>query len=314
MGSSEVVGGIDTYILYKTQSVFTTSVTPDTIFGGLIKSASFGVDRQYNERVGFVGTQAHDGRATAQQLAGTVVTNGSVDFDVQRWDWLQHVLLGTRTGTGTTATPYIYSVGRDNGFLTVTEEIVNTGPNSHRVYPGMVINSASISCSVGEPVTANLTLLGGQLTKSTTVTAKQAQLTDEVYNFSGGSIELPSGTALNNIIDSVSFDINNNYTMIYGFNEEAKNAKPGKLNIGVKLTLKYLDDTVIEQLLGGSAGVGNQTVVDLKIKFAKGSSKYVEFEFNDVVLNRVETSHNLNEFVVEDIDIIPRKLVVKEVV
>lgn len=314
MANSERIGGVDTYVLYKTQTAYTTAATPDTIFGGLVRSAKFSTDRQYNERTGFVGTQAWDGRATAQQLAGTVITNGSVEFDVQRWDWLAYVLLAERTGSGTTGTPYQYLVGRDNGFLTLSEEIDNDTTDSHRVYPGMVINSASISCSVGEPVTASLTLLGGQLSKTTTVASKVAQLTDEVYNFSGGSIQLPTGSALSNIIDSVSIDISNNYTVIYGFNEEAKNAKPGKLNISVKLTLKYLDDTLMEQLMGGATGISDQTIVDFKLKFEKGTDKYVEFEFKDVVLNRNETSHNLNEFVVEDTEIIPRRLIVKEVV
>jgi hypothetical protein len=312
--NSERVGGIDTYVIYKTQTAYTTAVTPDTIFGGLVRSAKFGVDRQYNERTGFVGTNAWDGRATAQHLAGTVVTSGSVEFDVQRWDWFQHVLLGTRTGDGSAGDPYVYDVGRNNGFLTVSEEIDNEATDSHRVYPGMVINSCDLNCSVGEPLTASVSLLGGQLTKTTTVIAKIANLADDVYNFSGGSIELPSGTPLSNVIDSVSVSINNNYTPIYGFNEEAKNAKPGKLNLKLSFTLKYLDDTLLNQLLGSSTVVGAQSVVDLKLKFTKPNTKSAELLFKDIVINKVDTSHNLNEFVTEDVDITPKRITLTEVV
>lgn len=311
--NSEVVGGIDTYVLYGVQTSYTTGVTPGTIFGGLVTSSNFETDRQYNERTGFVGTQAYDGRATAQQLAGTVTTNGTVEFDVQRWDWLEYVLLANRTGSGTTGTPYEYTIGKTTKALTVSEEIDNVETDSHRVYEGMVINSVNIRCSVGEPVTATVNLMGGRVNKGTTIQAKQSQLTDEVYNFSGGSITFGAGV-LNNIVDSIDITITNNYTLLYGFNEEARNARAGKLNLTFRLTTKYLDDTQMAQLLGSSTALDDQTPIDVKLKFEKGTNKYIEFDFKDVVLNRSGTRHQLNEFVVEETDMLPKRLIVKEVV
>lgn len=312
--NSERIGGIDTFVLHKVQTAYTTSVTPDTLFGGLVKSANFTTDRQYTEKSGFKGNQAEDGRVTAQQLAGTVVTGGTIEFDAQRWDWLEYLLLKDRSGSGTTESPYVYGVGNTAKYLTVSEEIENEATDSHRVYGGMVINNASISCSVGEAVNVNLSLLGGRLSKTAVLGTKVAQYTDEVYNFSGGSITFPDTTEFNNIIDSITIDVSNNYTVIYGFNEEAQNARAGKLNLNIKLTTKYLDDTNMEQFLGSATDISGQTVVDLTIKFDKGTDKYIEFTFKDVVITKSDTQHTLNEFVVEDLEILPRNLEVKEVV
>ena len=309
--NSEVTSGVDTYVLYGVQTSYTTSVTPNKIFGGLVTSVSLETDRQYNERAGFVGTNDYDGRTTAKNLAGTVITSGTVEFDVQRWDWLEHVLLKDRTGSGTSGTPYIYTVGKTPKFLTITEEISNAGTDSQRTFTGMVINSASIRCSVGEPVTASVSLLGGQVSKNTSITSKIAQHEDDVYNFSGGSINM--GGALDNIIDDVNIEINNNYNVIYGFSEESKNAKPGKLNLTFRFTTKYLDDTVISQFLGGDT-VGDQTPVDIILKFDKADDKYVEFTLKDAVIRRMGNNHNLNEFVVEETDVIAKRIEVKEVI
>jgi hypothetical protein len=119
---------------------------------------------------------------------------------------------------------------------------------------------------------------------------------------------------MGNIIDNVSIDISNNFSVVYGFNVEAQNAKPGKLGVSLKITTKYLDDDQLTQLMGSATAITSQTPVDIKVKFAKGTDKYVEFVFKDVVLNRVSDTHNLNEFVVEEIDVMPRRIEVNEVV
>lgn len=309
--NTEVIGGINSYVLYGLQSVYTTAVTPDKIFGGLITNASFSVDRQYNERSGFAGTGTNDGRVTSHTLPGTLSTSASISFDAQRWDWIAHALLASRTGSGTSGTPYLYTVGNTANYLTLSEEIDNVATNSSRAYPGMVINNVSIKCGVGEPVGVTVDLIGGLLSVDTTLSSRIAQNTDDVYNFSGGSITFNT-TTLGNVIDSVDLNISNNHTVIYGFSEEAKNAKPGKFSVGLRFTAKYLDDSVIEQMLGSSTGLDDQTPINIKLKFEKGDS-YVEFTLKGAVVNRDETGHQLNEFVVEDVDIIGKALEIREV-
>jgi len=312
VANSEVVGGIDTRILYGAESAYGTGVSTGLIFGGLIQSASFDVDRQVQEHAGFAGTAVTDGRTTAKFTTATVSVRASVDFKVQRWDWLEYVLLATKTGAGTVGSPYVYSIGKATKSITVTENIDNVGTDSERTYAGMVVNSATIKCAVGEAVSASLELIGGKLAKDTSISAAVAMLTDDLYNFSGGTIEMPDATPIGNIIDSVELSFNNNYTLAYGFNQEAQSARPGKLNMSLRFSTKYLDDDQMDRLMGSSTAITSQTPVTLALKFTKGSYS-IDFVFTNVVINKITDSHNLNEYVVEDVETLASTLVVSEV-
>lgn len=311
MANSEIVGLIDSYILYADESTYGSAVTPDTVFGGLIQSSSFEVARNNTEHAGMVGSGASDGRVTAKFTPGTVSTRASVNFLAQRFDWMEYLLMGTKTGSGTVASPYVYSIGRTWKSLTVTEEIDNVTTDSERIYAGMVVNSATIRCSVGQPVSVDLELVGGKIAKDTGVVARIAQLSDDLYNFSGGTIEMPDATSIGNVIDSVEFTYSNNVTVLYGFSQEAVNARPGKINIGLRFSLKYLDDDQMDKLMGSSTAVSSQTPVTLALKFTRGN-QYVDFVFSGVVIDRITDSHNLNEFMVEDNDLLAKSLVVTE--
>lgn len=312
MVNSERISGTDTFILYAPETTYGTAGTTATIFGGLITSANFEGDRNINERTGFAGTNAYDGRATAQMLPGVVSTKGSVEFDAQRFDWIQYLLLGGRTGNGTVAVPYVYSTGSTSQSVTLFEEIDNVTTDSHRVYPGMIINTANIRCSVGQPVTVSLDLIGGKLSKTTTIGSRQAQLTDEVYNFSGGTIEMPTSTPIGNVIDSVDISWNNNATILHGFNQEAQNARPGKISCSVKFTTKYLDDDQMDKLMGSSTAVTSQTPTTITLKFTRASGQYAYFAFTGVVISRISDGHQLNEFMIEDVENLARYLTVTE--
>lgn len=311
--NSEVIGGVDTFILYGAESSYGTAVTPTLMFGGLIQRSNFSVDRQNTEHAGFAGTGTADGRKTAKYTPGTVATRSTVEFRVQRFDWLEYVLLGTKTGAGTTQSPYVYNLGSLTKSLTITEEIDNVGTDSQRTYPGMVVNTSTIKCSVGQAADVSLELIGGKLTKDSSINSKVAQYTDELYNFSGGTIEMPDGTPIGNVIDSVEISISNNYEILYGFNQEAVNARPRKLSISVRFTLKYLDDDQMDKLMGSSTAITSQTPVTLALKFIRGGSQYTDFVFSNVIINKIEDSHDLNEFMIEDNDLLAASLVVTEV-
>ncbi len=312
MANAEVISGVDTYILYGAESAYGTAVSTTTMFGGLIQSASFEIDRQVSEHAGFAGTGTIDGRQTAKYTTGTVSARGSVEFLAQKFDWLEYLMLGTKTGSGTTGSPYVYSLGKATKSITITENINNVTTDSERTFAGMVINNATIRASVGEPVSVSLDLIGGKIAKDTSVSSAVAQHTDELYNFSGGTIEMPDSTSIGNVIDSVEFTLNNNYVVLYGFNQEAVNARPGKLNIGVKFTLKYLDDDQMDRLMGSSTAITSQTPVTLALKFTRAGSQYVDFVFTNVVISKISDQHNLNEFLIEDNDTLAQSLVVTE--
>jgi len=312
MANSERVAGVNTYILYGAESTFGTAVTANLVFGGLIQSSSFDVDRQIQTHRGFAGTTLGDGRVVKKFTTGTVMARSSVEFKAQRFDWLEYVLMGTKTGSGTTGAPYVYSIGVTPKSITVTEEIDNVTTDSQRTYAGMLINSATIRCAVGEAVNVSLDMLGGKIAKDTSVTGAIANSTDELYNFSGGSIEMPDATVIGNIIDSVDITITNNAEMLYGFNSEAQAGIIKGLDLNIRFTLKYLDDDQMDRLMGSSTAIASQTPVTLALKFTRAGSQYVDFVFTNVVISKIADSHQLNEFMVEDVENIGQTLVVTE--
>jgi hypothetical protein len=312
MANTELIGGVDSFVLYGAESSYGTGVSATATFGGLITSGSFEVDREVQEHSGFAGTGVADGRKTSKFTSGVTRVRGSVEFKVQRWDWLEYLLLGSKTGNGTSGVPYVYSLGATTKSLTVTENLDND-TDSQRTFAGMVINSASIRASVGEPVYASVELLGGKVSKDTSIGSRVAILDDGVYEFSGATIEMPDGSPLGNVIDTVDMSVSNNYEILYGLgNLEAVNAKPKKLNLSVRFTLKYLDDDQYDRMLGSSSAVSSQTPVSLSVKFVRGS-QYADFVFTNVVIPRINTNSPLNEFVVEDVDCIGMGLTVTEV-
>ncbi len=313
--NSEVVGGVDTYSLFKAETTYGTAVTPDSVFGGLIQNMNFEVIRNNTEHAGFVGTVTGDGRVTKKFTPGIVEVKASAEFRVQSFDFLEYLMLGTKTGSGTSGSPYVYSIGTSTKSITLSEEIDNVGTDSHRVYAGIVIDSGSIRCSVGEPVMVSLDMKGGKAAATTTVLSKVANLTSDLYNFSGGTIEMPDGTSIGNVIESIEISIGNNYEIKYGFNQEAVSARPRKLTLGVRFTLNYLDDDQLARLFGSATAITTQTPVTLALKFTRATAgaQYVDFVFSNVVINRISDSHQLNEYMIEDIENLASNLVVTEV-
>jgi hypothetical protein len=312
MVNRELVAGRDTFVLYKAESTYGNAVATDTAFQGFVGSASFDVDRQVQGHRGFAGTTLGDGRIIKKYTTGTVQVRGSVEFKVQRFDFLQYVLMGTRTGSGTVGVPYVYPIGVSTQSITVTEELNNATTDSQRTYAGMVINNCSIRTSIGEAVSVSLELIGGKIAKDTSVGSIVANLTDELYNFSGGTIEIPDATSIGNVIDSVDISINNNAEILYGFSQEGVNAVIKGLDISVRFTTKYLDDDQMDRLMGSSTAISTQTPVTLALKFTRAGGQYVDFVFTDVVISKINTGHNLNEFIIEDNDTIASTLAVTE--
>lgn len=314
MAQSERIGGIDTYILYGEESTYGTPVTPNLKFGGLIQSADFDIDRQYREHAGMVGTGTAEGRATSQFTTGTLQVRSTAEFLPQRWDWLQYLLLGTRTGAGTSGNPYIYTLGSSIRSLTLTEQITNVDTDSLRTYPGTVIDSATIRLTSGEPVSVNVDMIGGKLTKSTILNAIIANLSDEIYNFSGATIEMPDGSSIGNIIEDGQISISNGMKLKYGMNIEAQSARPGRLQLGINFRLNYLDDDQMDQLMGSTTAISSQTPVTLSLKFSRNNgSQYVDFVFTNVVITKIRDTHALNEYVIEENNLLGSQLHVVEV-
>jgi len=299
MANTEGVAGVDSYLLYGEESTFGTAVTANTHFG-LVRSFTPRTTNNNHYSRGFAGDSS--GRNVQKIVAGKAEHTLGVEFEVLNWFFFEYVV-GARAGTD----PYTYTESDSPPSITVVRSIVNPGASStdrDEIWAGCVVNSATIKCSVGEPVVVTLDIMGAKHSFDTSVTSSVALPTDEVYNFSGGSIELPNGSVLGNIIDSVEITITNNYEMLWGLGSRiAQNARPKSRDYKIRFSVKYLDNDLLTAVLG-AAVPGDTTVpteyASIELNFVQGN-RSAAILFDTFVFDDLGGKENQNEILGEDL-------------
>ncbi|MFZ5988882.1 MAG: phage tail tube protein [Bacillota bacterium] len=303
MANAEKIGGVNTYVLYGDESTYGTAGTVDTHFG-LIQSFTPSQKNNLIKHRGFVNS-ASGGRDIARVSAGKYEAALSLEFQPIIWTWLEYVL-GSRSGSGTIASPYIYLGSNQPTSMTIAHEIDNVTTDREEAFLGCIVNSCTIKASVGEPVSVSLDILSADMDKDATITANVALSTLNPFTFVSGSIEIPNGVAISNIIDSIEITINNNAEIAYSVGSRIGKKPIFKArDYTVKFTLKYLDDTFIEKFLGSASGptVTATPTEDatIALKFENNNAHYVDMVFYSCRIDEFADPANLNEMLTEDI-------------
>jgi len=217
MVNTEKIAGVDSYVLYGVESTYATAVTADTHLG-LIQSFTPTIDRQVNEARGLKGSTT-GGQGVMKYTLGQFTSGFTVDFNTFDFSWLQFVI-GARTGTGTSADPFIYTEGNTLSSLTFSSSIDNVTTDRDSQHLGCMINTTTIRADVGNPVTVTMDVLSGEFVKDSTVQSTVALPTNEIVNFTGVDIERPDTTSISHIIDSVEIIFTRNPEIIYGLGSD----------------------------------------------------------------------------------------------
>ena len=312
MANAEKIAGVNSYILYGAESTYGTAVSTTKHFGLV---TSFKPSLKNNLILGrsFKGTST-GGRNVAKVVGGKFESGFSIDFEPQVFDWMEYVLGTAPTGLGTGASPYVYAESDAVGSLTVSHSIDNATTDRDTQYLGALVNTCTIRCSVGEAVTVSLDFVSGDVDKDSTVQSAVALDTSDPFTFAGGSIEIPDGSAISNIIDSAEITITNNAEVLYGLGSRTGQAGVVKArDYNVKFTLKYLDETFIDWVLGSATGPTTPTrSATMSLKFTNGTNKYIDFVFTGVTFEDYSVGADLNEVLTEDMNAICESLSVTE--
>jgi len=307
MAQTEAIGGVHTYILYGEESTYNTAVTTDTHLG-LVTSFKSTINNNLTENRGFVGTST-GGRDVVKFTSGALNISGSVDFKITNWAFMEYVL-GSVSGSD----PYTYTGAEVPPSITLSHNIDNPGSSAtdqEEIHSGVVVESISIKTSVGEPVTATLDFKSAKVVVDTTLSTAVGLPDEDVYNFSGGAIELPSGSALDNIIDSIDVSITNNQEILYGVGSRlGQNALPKARVYSIKVTLKYIDNDLITAALGATtptATGGPTEYATLVLTFSSGT-RSMTMTFSGVPISDFAKTADLNEVVGEDITLSAKTL------
>jgi len=301
IANTEAVGGVDTYVLYVEEATYATDPGSGYAHIGLTKSFKPTVNNEVTKLRGFVGS-ASGGRDVAKFVPGKHVASAVWEFDVNDWQFLKFVL-GTETGSG----PYTYTGANLPPSLTIHYPIDNPGGSStdrDGILLGSVIDSCTIRCAVGEPVSCTLNVMSAYNMYDTNIISNAAMISDDVFDFTGGSIELPDGSTISNIIDSIEITIKNNWEILYGIGSRlGQNAKPKEREYTIKFTLKYLDNDMWEKLQGAAtptATGGPTENATIALKFEKGTQS-ADFVFTTFVFDDGTLNMELNQVLTEDL-------------
>jgi len=309
--NSEAVSGVDSYVLYKVETTYNTAVTADAQLG-LVTNFTPTTSNNNSFRRGFTGG-GQSGRDVIKVLGGKTEHGLSIDFDVINWLFMEYVL-GGQSGSD----PYTYSGSDATSSMTIVRAIDNPGTSAtdrDEIWTGCVIDSVTIKASVGEPVSVSATIKAGGHTFDTTIHSKVTLGTPSIYNFSGGDIELPNATSISNIIDSVEITITNNYELLYGLGDRRPQAaRPKTRDYKIKFSLKYLDNTYLQAILGLAEPIATTVPTEyatIELNFVDGD-RSAAFLFSKFTFDELSGKESLNELIGEDFSGTAHTLVVTE--
>ena len=80
----------------------------------------------------------------------------------------------------------------------------------------------------------------------------------------------------------------------------------------INFTVKYLDEAMVERVMGGSAALGSQTESSLTAVFANGANRTADFAFTGVVFPEYDGSQTPNEILTEGLVVFARTLIITE--
>jgi len=307
MANSEGIGGVHSFLLYGKETTWGTPVTVNSHFG-TDTSFKATINNNLKSNRGFKGTTT-GGRNVIKFSSGVLDTSLALGFTVNRWNFMEFVT-GAEGGAG----PYTYDEDDVPPSLTIGSNIDNPGGSATdqlMTYQGCVVDTCAIKSSVGEPVTVNMDMKCQYGILSTSLSTPVALPDEEVYNFSGASVELPSSSAFPNIIDSLDITIKNNWRLHTGLGDRRPvRALPGEREYTIKITYKYLDNDLMTAALGATTptAVGGPTeYATLVCNFVLGG-KSMTMTFSGVPIGDFAQSHDLNETLSEDITLTAKSL------
>lgn len=311
MADTELVSGVDTYVLYKKETTFGTAVAPDAHFGNET-NIRFRKTRNTQKIYG-VTDGSTGGQQQRRVLKGKYAATISVDFNPINFAHLE-LIMGTVSGAGTSGNPYIYTHAKRPPSATIGQMIDNGTTDSRRRHAGCIATSYVLRAAEGTAPTCTMEFQSGTSpSASTTLDANATLMTGSEYNFDGASLEAPDGTLIDNIIDSVTLTINREGVLHYGLSETALSYTYGKTVYSIAVTFKYKDDDHWTNFNGAQTGLSAlASYATMALKFTNGASKFVDFVFSTVTADPHDDNESLNEALTEDVTYTAHNLTVTE--
>ena len=307
---AEIRAGVETFVLWGIESTFGTEApTIDKNFG-FLQTLTTNIRRNLLEYRAFKGADG-GGRSPAAILPGKFDFTVTADFKPTDFAFLE-LALGSVSGVGSVGDPFIYTPVATQPSFTISDNYDTTVDSSRKML-GCKVNSCTIRSTIGEPASVTLDVLGGDLTKSASLTSTVNLPTVDPFNFDQGDIEIPDSTPIDNIIDSFELVITNNIELLHGVgNITAQNSLGKARDFKVNLTLKYFDDTLMELMMGNSSTVQSPSnIATLTLKLDNGV-QFVELKLTDLKIVNLDPSATVTEILTEGLTLTAKSMTAVE--
>lgn len=302
--NTELIAGVDSFLIWGDEATFGTAGTVDTHLG-LVTDFNPKHNRTAKEHRGFTGSTS-GGQEAVKTTAGKYEGGFSVDFIPLEWSWIEFVL-GSASGTGSSADPFIYSRSNNPAGLTFSSNKNNVTTDSEGLFLGSRFESVTIRASKDDnEVTCSAVVQCVNFTKDSTIATNVALPTGEVFVMAGASIELPDSSAISHIIDNVEITINRNPKRLHGLGSHVSTqSKYGAIEYRVNFTVNYLDDTFMDDLMGSATTMDNimtnNATLTVRLQSLTNANRNVEFKFTNVTFPEIDEKDTLNDFITEGI-------------
>jgi len=294
MANIETAAGVNSFVLLGKETAY--AVEQSTCNTHLCMcnnfSPSIGTDMKHR-RANKTSTTA--GRTIVKSVPGVETHELTLDGDVFNWSFLEYVL-GSVSGTSTKT----YTMADVLPSFTLDRPIDNPGSSAtdqNGVWLGTIVESVSIKASKGNPVEVSFSLKSAKRNDTTTIIAAVDYPSLDIYNFTGASLELPTGVAFPNIIDNFELTLTNNFDLRPGIgSKHAQNAIAQGFDIKLSVDFAYLNNDIKDAVLAN-------TVYDtLKLGFAN-STDTCDLTLTNVIIDDHSSKEKVAETITENISI-----------
>ena len=314
MANNELISGVDDFLTFGTESTFGTAVAGDTQLG-LVQNFNTTLSRDAKEHYGFVGANG-GGQLPEKTTSGMNVTGFTTTVKPLEWTWLEKVMGSVNAADGTAGTPFIYSFSTNPVGITFVHDLDNVTTDREEKFAGCRFATTTIRAALGEIVTVDFDVQSLNFSKDSTLQSNVNLPSGIEFNFAGATLELPDSSAVSHLIDSIEIVITREVKKRGGLGfYDPKASRYGLTTIRVNVTLAYLDDEFLDDLMGSSTTMENAMTQNatLTAKFSStDANKFVEFKFVNVPIPDLTGTSDLGEFITEGINFWPRGLTVEE--
>jgi hypothetical protein len=226
-----------------------------------------------------------------QAFVGSVTVDGILSSPY----WFLGILGSVADGTSGEKFTHTYTEANRQPTLTIKRNANFGNTEGTEILVGGVINTASLTLSLNEPVRFNLAIDYRYEEDPDEETALVNYIdTEEIFTFAGASIEMPNGSELIGI-ENMEITINNSSKLEGGLSSRyAEAVSSGNREYNFSYTAKIKDYSMLKRFLAGDE------IATLRVNLENQAGDTLVLNFTEVHINEDNLPTNPNETVKEE--------------